>query len=628
MRTIAVILDRRFELDGFDPSQVFALTFSEAKFNNLVSRGGSLSTPIKLAKTANNTRLLGFPDETRETSLKPYTRYECEVRVDDQPIFYGFAVLEQSEQFYEMRIYGALADFFQTIGDKSIRDLDLSAQNHDWTAVNVFAATNASSNYCYPAINYGRWTGTKAARAHTDFFPAVYFKLLLEKAATEEGWALNNYAENWGIPFSLQDYMNEKGCLFDVELASDFTGAFVSLGVLGANFDTVNNDPTDHAFDYSSIGTAYGYELRPDGAYDFRATVDYDVALTSGQSFSACIVLVDGSGNVTKRLTDYETITNYTGTGTLQVNAWGVPYEANRYATIGYLTAGSPSFNVTISAGTKFECTKGEEAYKDGDKINLADTLPNIKIKDLYLFEAVRKNALIIANNQTKTLEFVTIDSIAAKWPIAKDWSDKVDYTAKPKREYRIGDFGQQNFVRWKDGTDDDPAYRANNELGNYTLLINDGGLPLEKEMYTAPFAATVEAVSFTDNIHARVLRYSGSGVAYDAPDIQPEPRAMPLVSDTANLVQITSGGGTVTDQIMGFPEDWTEIAAANWTAFEAMLDRMKLVSYMVNLTAIDIQELDVTIPVRVGNSYFMIREVEQWPANKVGLTKVKLMRL
>jgi len=295
--------------------------------------------------------------------------------------------------------------------------------------------------------------------------------------------------------------------------------------------------------------------------------------------------------------------------------------------TIGvFVTAGALA--PTIKQGTSFRCVAGKEDILTGNTINLADTLPNIKIKDLYLFEAVRKNALIIANNQTKTLEFVTIDSIAAKWPIAKDWSDKVDYTAKPKREYRIGDFGQQNFVRWKDGTDDDPAYRANNDLGNYTLLINDGGLPLEKEMYTAPFAATVEAVSFTDNIHARVLRYSGSGVAYDAPDIQPEPRAMPLVSDTANLVQITSGGGTVTDQIMGFPEDWTEIAAANWTAFEAMLDRMKLVSYMVNLTAIDIQELDVTIPVRVGNSYFMIREVEQWPANKVGLTKVKLMRL
>ena len=624
MRTIAVILDRRFELDGFDPSQVFALTFSEAKFNNLVSRGGSLSTPIKLAKTANNTRLLGFPDETRETSLKPYTRYECEVRVDDQPIFYGFAVLEQSEQFYEMRIYGALADFFQTIGDKSIRDLDLSAQNHDWTAVNVFAATNASSNYCYPAINYGRWTGTKAARAHTDFFPAVYFKLLLEKAATEEGWTLNNYAENWGIPFSLKDFENVTGCVFKSEYGSDTNETFGSLfgsgGFYVSGLDTVANDPTNHS--HTDIFSSEVYETRNDGVYDFEFTITYTTSAGGTKSFA--LVQTDYTN-----ITVLDSVDMPNGTAlTVTLRAYGVQHNSARpYITIiarSTLTSGT----VTILAGSSLECTQGREEIKTGDTINIADTLPNIKIKDLYLFEAVRKNALIIANNQTKTLEFVTIDSIAAKWPIAKDWSDKVDYTAKPKREYRIGDFGQQNFVRWKEGTDDDPAYRANNDLGNYTLLINDGGLPLEKEMYTAPFAATVEAVSFTDNIHARVLRYSGSGVAYDAPDIQPEPRAMPLVSDTANLVQITSGGGTVTDQIMGFPETWTEIAAANWTAFEAMLDRMKLVSYMVNLTAIDIQELDVTIPVRVGNSYFMIREVEQWPANKVGLTKVKLMRL
>lgn len=626
MRTIAVILDRRYELDGFDPSQVFALTFSEAKFNNLVSRGGSLSTPIKLAKTANNTQLLGFPDETRETSLKPYTRYECEVRVDDQPIFYGFAVLEQSEQFYEMRIYGALADFFQTIGDKSIRDLDLSAQNHDWTAVNVFAATNASSNYCYPAINYGRWTGTKAARAHTDFFPAVYFKLLLEKAATEEGWTLNNYAENWGIPFSLKDMQLQKGCLFEVQMSADYTSTFALSPIIDDDLDSIITDATTHAYDYSLLGTAFAYKCRNGGTYDFIADVIYDVTLTSPQDVGFAIVDVDNSGVYQKRIGDL-VIISQTSTGTARIAAFGVRDADVTNVTIGvFVTAGALA--PTIKQGTSFRCVAGKEDILTGNTINLADTLPNIKIKDLYLFEAVRKNALIIANNQTKTLEFVTIDSIAAKWPIAKDWSDKVDYTAKPKREYRIGDFGQQNFVKWKEGTDDDPAYRANNDLGNYTLLINDGGLPLEKEMYTAPFAATVEAVSFTDNIHARVLRYSGSGVAYDAPDIQPEPRAMPLVSSAANLVQITSGGGTVTAQIMGFPQTWVEIAGANWTAFEAMLDRMKLVSYMVNLTAIDIQELDVTIPVRVGNSYFMIREVEQWPANKVGLTKVKLMRL
>jgi hypothetical protein len=624
MRTIAVILDRRFELNGFTPSQVFALTFSEAKFNNLVSRGGSLSTPVKLAKTANNTRVLGFPNEINETSLKPYTRYECEVRVDNQPIFYGFAVLEVSEDFYEMRIYGALADFFQTIGDKSIRDLDLSAFNHAWTAVNVFAATNATSNYCYPAINYGRWTGTKAARAHTDFFPAVYFKLLLEKAASEEGWTLNGYADNWGIPFSVQDFRNEKGVLFTSEYGSDVGETYGSLFGSGAFFvsglDTVSNDPTSHA--HTDLFGSEVYETRAGGSYDFNAQITYTTS--AGGTKKARLVQTDFSSIRTLAEVDIPNGTNLT----VELNAYGVSHDGSLpYVTILFtstLTTGT----VTIKAGSSLSCTAGSEDIKTGDLYNIADTLPDIKIKDLYLFEAVRKNALIIADNQAKTLQFVTIDSIAAKWPIAKDWTDKVDFTAKPKIEYRLGDFAQNNDVRWKEGTEDDPAFRANPDLGNYILPINDGALPLEKVMYTAPFAATVEADSFTDNFHARVLRYSGSGVAYDNPDINPVARAMPLVSRATNLVQITSGGGTVTAQIMGEPETWEEIAEDNWTAFESMLDRMKLVEYRVRLSAIDIQELDVTVPVKVRDDYFMIREVEQWPANKVGLTKVKLIRL
>jgi hypothetical protein len=452
---------------------------------------------------------------------------------------------------------------------------------------------------------------------------------------------LNNYAENWGIPFSLKDFENVTGCLFDVELTSDQTlnyktGGVAVIGpqIFSDDFDQVNNDPTDHAFDVSSGGTVYGYQMRKDGTYDFKATIEYDASLLTGTQ--QCIIqlgVTDNLGGVQSQVFASQTLDASSGTGVIELNAYGVQTIANRYVVIVFVlqevgVPGGSNFTVDIIAGTKLQCTQGRETYLTGDKINIADTLPNIKIKDLYLFEAVRKSALIIADNRAKTLQFVTLDSIKAKWPIAKDWTDKVDFTAKPKREYRLGDFAQQNDVRWKDGTEDDPAFRANPDLGNYILSINDGALELEKEMYTAPFAATVEADSFTDNFHARVLRYSGCGIAYDAPDINPEPRAMPLVSRTSNLVQITSGGGTVTNQIMGEPETWAEIAEANWTAFESMLDKMKLVNYMVRLSAIDIQELDVTVPVKVRDDYFMIREVEQWPANKVGLTKVKLIRL
>ena len=625
MRTIAVVLDRRFELDGFDPSQVFALTFAEAKFNSLVSRGGTLSTPIKIAKTANNTKVLGFPDDVREQSLRPYTRYECDVRVDDQSIFYGYAVLEQSEDFYEMRIFGALSDFFETVGDKSIRELDLSAQNHDWTAANVRSATNASSNYAYPAINYGRWTGTKASRPHTDFFPATYFKLLLEKAATEEGWTLNNYSSDWSIPFSLQDMELEQGCLFEVQMSADYTATFALTPIIDDDLDSIITDPTTHAHDYASPGTAYAYKCRNGGTYDFIADIIYDVTLTPPQDVGFAIVDVNNSGVYQKRISDLTIITQ-TSTGTARVAAFGVSDTDVTNVTIGvFVTAGAAS--PTIKQGTSFRCVAGKEQILTGNTINLADTLPDVKIKDLYLFEAVRRNALIIANNQTKELEFITLDSIAAKWPIAKDWTDKVDYTRKPKSEYRLGDFAQNNNVLWKDGTDDDPAYRSDNDLGNYVLTINDGALPLDKDMYTAPFAASARASSFTNNVHVFIPRYSSSSVAYDDPDVDPVVRAMPLTSSTDDVVQIDTAS-SVTDQMQGFPVTWEEIAEANWTAFEAMLDRTKLKTFYVNLSATDIQELDVTIPVRIGEGYYMIREVSQWAANRVGITKVKLIRL
>lgn len=621
---VSIILNQRYTLDGYEPSQAIALTFAQAKFNDLVSRGGTFSTPIKLAKTANNRQIFGEPDDNKGRSARPYTRFDCTLKVGGNPVFEGVAVLEESQDSYELRIFSALADFFKLVGDKSIRDLDLSAHNHAWTAVNVFAATNSASNYCYPAINYGRWTGTKAARPHTDFFPATFFKLLLETAATEEGWTLNSYSSNWGIPFSLQDFENEKGVLFTSEYGSDKTENYASLlgtgGFFVSGLDTVTNDPTSHA--HTDIYSSEVYETRPDGAYDFEVNLTYTTA--AGGTKQAALVQTDYS---TVKVLDRVDIPNGTDLS-VSLRAYGVSHDASLpYVTVLFtstLTTGS----VTIKAGSSLSCTNGREAIKTGDLFNLADTLPDIKIKDLYLFEAVRQNAIIDANPINKTLEFVPFDTIAGRWGIAFDWSAKANLIEKAKYEFRLEDFAQINYLEWKEGTDEDPAYRANNDLGNSSIAIEDGGLDLEKVMYTAPFAATVKANSFTDNFHARVLRYSGSGIAYDAPDINPVARAMPLISSASNLVQITSGGGTVTAQIMGEPETWSDILAANYTSFEEMLTRLKLVSVELNLNAEDIAKLDFTRPVYLLGNYWFVREIRQWVANKTQSTTVKLLRL
>lgn len=638
MNKVEIILDWKYSLDGYDPSQVIALTFAEAEFNSLASRGGTLSIPIKVAKTANNTAILGQPDENRSQSSRPYTQFDCQIRVNEQPIFYGLAQLEESQDFYSLRIFSGLTDFFKLLKDKTLNQLNLSAQNHTWTAANVRAATNANSNYCYPAINYGRWTGTSLTKDHTDFFPAVFFKYLLETSATEQGWTLNNYSEVYGIPFSKQDFNNDLGCEMQVSASSDVLCASpLGFNILLDVFDTIDNDPTGHAFDYSVFSTSYGYELREGGTYDFRAKIDYDLASGSNPNFFAAIVEIDSIGVVTNVFSPVVGSNGITVPGTLNLNAFGVEYNANKYITVGFLTPGSSGvFTMEVLAGSTFNCVKGREPIKSGGTINLADTLPDIKVKDLFLFEATRLNALIVANPLNKSLEFVTFDSIEAQWPVAVDWSDKVDLTTKPRYRYRLDSFAQNNLLRWKEGSENEPAYRVNNQLGNYTLTIDDGNLEDEKVIYTAPFAASAVSPDLVDTstspnttqVHLRITRYTSSSLAFDEPDNNPVARCCKLESSTNNLVQITLAPSSVTAQIQGTFETWDEITDSNYTAFEAVLSRYKEVEVFVNLNAEDIQKLDFTRPVKLLDNYWFIRKVNQWAANRAGSTKVELIRL
>ena len=182
--------------------------------------------------------------------------------------------------------------------------------------------------------------------------------------------------------------------------------------------------------------------------------------------------------------------------------------------------------------------------------------------------------------------------------------------------------------MRWKEGSENESYYRANNEIGNFTLTVDDANLEDEKVIYNSPFAASAVATSFDENLHLRITRYESSSSAYDAPDYDPVARCCKLESSTDNLVQITLAPSSVTAQIQGTFESWEQITDNNYTAFKAVLSRYKEVEVFVNLNAEDIQKLDFTIPVKLLDNYWFIRKVNQWAANRAGATKVELIRL
>lgn len=628
MAEVKIYLNLDKQLDGITPDTDIALTFAEAKFNSLVSRGGTLSNRFQLAKTANNKRQLGLLDDPNSDDSRPYQLYDCRIEVDGQPTFTGLAVIEESQDYFNLRVFSGITDFFELLGDKTLQDLDLSTYDHEWTAANVKGAqqNNNTQGYVYPNINYGRWTRqTLAARPHTDFFPAVYFKTLLETAATEAGYTLQNYNEDWAIPFCKQ--------FFDNEISNYGTATSLvnkTLEVDGINpenryafFPSVTNNNLGFFEQITGGASDYTQVAINRGAIILRVTLTYSAALSNAGTVRLGVYNFEPTP--ADPLESILLDPGDTGTVTFDVNYSNQTANTNTFIVN---IAGPGGDQVTIEAGSKIEILHVKSSIFDGDTISIAAILPNIKIKDLFLFEAVRQNALLITDPIAKTLKFIGLNSIQSEKVRALDWSAKEDVQTKPKYEFRLREYAQNNYLNWKDGVEQDPAYAANNDLGQGNFKVNDRALKLDRDWYTAPFAASGNNTGFFNEPPILFIpRYSDTTLDYRDPDINPQPRAVKMEVNSNLIVQIL---GQVAAANNGNPvfKGFDFSVSNNYAGLAAMFDKMKLVEVYVKLTALDIQKLDITKPVYLLGAYWFIREVSQFNVTSANSTKLKLIRL
>lgn len=613
MAGVRIFLDLDKELDGIKPDTEIALTFAAAKFNSLVSRGGTLSNKFELQKTANNKRALSILDENRSTSDKPYQLYDVRIIDDNIPIFSGLAVIEESSEFYHLRVFSGVANFFQLVGDKTLQDIDLSDLDHEWTANEVNFRRQNTSGVVYPNINYGRWTGENFSdRPHTDFFPSVYFKTLLERAALSEGYELLNYSSNRVIPFSLKSFENRTRLNATlnapanqsqtIDIGNEPINTFVNVDVPGV----VGNKSGQN-----TIEVTEGSSYEVDAFANINNTSPVSLNLVFGRGGSQrlkSIVLLSGE---TKTL-------NYSGLID-QPGDYGFYLDSNSATTV---TIETGPIGVTINVNS------GVNKIQDGNLIHLSDTVPDLTIKELFLFEAVYTNSLIIADAKDKTLEFVSVDSVAAKKQAAVDWSGKVDTLQDPEYKYRLEDYAQNNRLILEDGIEEDPSFNANSKLGYGNFQINDQTLDIDREWYTAPFAASGKSESFADEVPLILIpRYSDASLPYNEPDLDPELRYLDISINSDFLITITNESPPSTQANATF-EGFDAAVANNYTGLSGIFDKMKRVEVYVRLSLIDIQKLDITRPVYLLGNYWFIREVAQYRVTNKESTKVKLLRL
>jgi hypothetical protein len=618
---IYAILDSQYKLDGFNPSEVISLTLSEAKFNDIVQRGGSLSNQVKIAKTSNNQKTLGLLDDANADTPQAYKLFNADLYVDALKVFSGNAQILESNEFYTIRFFSSSAGFFSQLKGRKLNTINLSSLNHTWTAANVNTRRQTTTGVVYPNINYGRWTDvTFGARAHTDWFPAVYIQTLFDKIATELGYVYTPLANMTRVlPFSKKDFTNNESIKGKVETSVDqeLTGssnqAEFSIETSNAFGLFVQNTATP---DYTTL------DFVGKGSLEIEVFVSYQTGVGSGLGI-AVLQLYDITYNNVLAEISVPPLTTASQTITISIDNAAV--FTTKSIVLRNLSSAS---EITLKAGSTFEVISGELSIQSGTNIAIQDTLPDVDIVSLFKYIAIQQNALIVVDNVAKTIGFIRFSDIASNFYKAIDLTAKISNVNDIKRLYRRNDYAQRNHLDYKVVDSDIDPTSTPESRGRGTFTIADTNLDLDKILYEAPFYRSGNFEGFKTKLPMLLIpRYSDNALAYNVPDLDPKIRAVDCNINTSLEVQVTgqalpSPQANVTFE--GFSKDITD----NYQAFVAAFDKCKIIEVPITINNDDLAALSFDTPISLLDAYWYILEIKEYEVNRPSPTIFKLLRI
>ena len=291
-----------------------ALQYSIDDIRNIEKKNSNYSKNITLPGTKINNDAFGnlFDVNSSFTIYNPNKKVTARIVVDSSPVLQGYlqltavnkvndVSLQGNKIEYSVIVFDDSVDFFQTVGDKLLTDLDLSASDHLYNQTNIENAWNNhtfSDLYQYPLLD----KNTQGYET-IDFKPCFYHKGLLLKVAEENGYKLegsfittddNGVGQNLQYEKEIIGWDGETPKLTDsqvlsrkfkgnISIATDLIGTYTksnfnSLGTLAfgneieqdINYEDITSSGLfDNTGTYVSDPTLSYWEVSQSGRYDF-----------------------------------------------------------------------------------------------------------------------------------------------------------------------------------------------------------------------------------------------------------------------------------------------------------------------------------------------------------------------
>jgi hypothetical protein len=616
------------------------VTFQAADFADAGSTSGSFSTTASIPLTAEVSEALGFATVKNVISqTSPYRNIAARLLDNNNEIDRGFLRIDEDEEIegnVKITFFGKNVDWFNSIGDKTLHDLDLSRFDHYNTVDKILE--ERTDGYIYLPVDYGSLAAKSSATiTSSEIFPAVFAHTILRQIFQDLGYKVKGSLlkdprlYRMLLPFcGITPYHSE-------QWKNDRVAIVSGTGVKQSNGTTTNV-----ILQLDNVtGYAQNTDLRPSyvGNYDtsnYRYTADEPMIMQiEVHAFNGAGYLPDPTFD------DYMY---------LDILKNGVLVHENFFGSLEYQV---PS--ITLASGDYLEIYFRKKNTDVGTSILWHPTyMPVGKVKSFFAFYPTRD---IVAGSQVQISNYVAnikqkefIEYIFAVFGVipsfekysnsvvlnsitdltidnAEDWSDKLDLSQSIETSYNdfVSNYAKKNTFKYTDLTDDTllQAYKAaySSEYGEGSIDINNDYLDGQQDYYEAPFGATKSRNVFTGvadlYLQLPYIKQDDSPtprILYYAPNVSVEELTQGIISTISiagqNVTHIPyayflNNLSNVQDPIindnLGFGGSLENTVQSNtilqltYSKLEKVLNNPNVVRASFNLNAFDISNVDYT---------------------------------
>lgn len=648
-------------------------SYATNELGDLKTRQGVYSNTFTIPFTNRNRNVMQSAEIVTSLTRRPYQRLHARIDVNGVPVVIGWAVIvSASRSQYEVQVIGGNAEWYNSISDLSLQDLNLDEFNHIFYPTDIDNSrinnTNWTDGYVYANVEYGRTFKPNTTASWQVTRPGMYGKYLLKKILNGAGFEpVGNWWDNNVLLFDPTGIVDSAGN------AADKFASFIPFCSLfrrnrdyslrdsfKANNVTMIPSSLVPPYDYATFNTVISYPsngwigIHPNtllptvldqGLYTFNYELDLNVTIgTIG--FQLQVFYIDQSGTQTF-LNAYPSgiplaVGNHIVNITMNFNCNPTEF----YIIPVYIGAGILTVNdITIELIDAVINDDQDDDYLDISEdfpfVTLNSTLPDVKQVDFLKWYIQKFNLIFTTDNQTGYINFVTLDDVLGNLPNAYNWSKKLDLMQEPVVSFIVGDYGQRSY--FKDLRDEENDYTKDNT--NYlegAINIDDENLSAEVTIYETEFSPVFrQSNSYNDTIRlGYVPKYKvldETLANYDPNDLSNfeeldgEPYMGLLRFEPYHLVPFT-GLSTLTEApaVHGERITWAKIIPEYYQSLQSLLNYSKIVTCLIRLDESDINTLDFTRPVWIDyfGAYFYINKINQFDFTSRQSTEVELIKI